>query len=417
MIEVEALTRRYGALTAVDDLTLRVEKGEVVGFLGPNGAGKTTTMRILAGFLPATRARRIVVAGHDVLRDSMAVRRAIGYLPESVPLYPELRVEEMMRFQGRLHRMDRSTLRARIGEVLERVGVADRRRQVVGTLSRGLKQRVGLAVALLPDPEVLILDEPTSGLDPIQRSEVRRLIGDLSEEHTVLLSSHILAEVESMAPRVAILHEGRKVADGDKDQIIESLGGGDAGHVAVELAAPAEPSEVAALMEALPGVERVEVGERVGIHQAFRVRGEGDLREDIGALAMTRSWALRELSWQRPTLEQLFTRLVTGELDEGADASVRASEPAAAESAAATPAATSADQDVAAAPPKVSVAPTGARSLPLGTPGTAGKKTIYSLNPFDRGASRDLSKPVDIDAPPAPPEDPPGRSDGGGGGA
>lgn len=395
MIEVEALTRRYGALTAVDDLTLSVARGEVVGFLGPNGAGKTTTMRILAGFLPATRARRIVVAGHDVLRDSMAVRRAIGYLPESVPLYPELRVEEMMRFQGRLHRMDRSTLKSRIGAVLERVGVADRRRQVVGTLSRGLKQRVGLAVALLPDPEVLILDEPTSGLDPIQRSEVRRLIGDLSEEHTVLLSSHILAEVESMAPRVAILHEGRKVADGDKDQIIRSLGGGDGGHVSVELAAPAEPSEVAELMRALPGVEAVEIGDRVGIHQAFRVRGEGDLREDIGALAMTRSWALRELSWERPTLEQLFTRLVTGELGDGSASAPAASAPA-------SPAASSAASDE--PDPSVQLtfttAPTGARSLPLGTPGTANKKTIYSLNPFDRGASRDLSKPVDIDAPP-----------------
>ena len=144
MIEVAHLTRRYGSATAVDDLSFQVAKGEVVGFLGPNGAGKTTTMRILAGYLPATRADRLVVAGHDVLRDSMEVRKAIGYLPESVPLYPELRVEEMMRFQGRLHRMSRQDLRTRIGEVLDRVGVLDRRKQLVGTLSRGLKQRVGL---------------------------------------------------------------------------------------------------------------------------------------------------------------------------------------------------------------------------------------------------------------------------------
>ena len=224
MIEVAHLTRRYGSATAVDDLSFEVAKGEVVGFLGPNGAGKTTTMRILAGYLPATRAKRLIVANHDVLRDSMEVRKAIGYLPESVPLYPELRVEEMMRFQGRLHRMSRQDLRTRIGEVLERVGVLDRRKQLVGTLSRGLKQRVGLAVALLPDPQVLILDEPTSGLDPIQRGQVRDLIADLSSEHTVLLSSHILAEIESMAPRVIIIHEGQKVADGSQAEIVRTLG-------------------------------------------------------------------------------------------------------------------------------------------------------------------------------------------------
>ncbi|MEO1697564.1 MAG: ABC transporter ATP-binding protein [Planctomycetota bacterium] len=394
MIEVHDLTRRYGNLLAVDGLDLSVAKGEVVGFLGPNGAGKTTTMRILTGYLPATRAARLVVAGHDVLRDSMSARRSIGYLPESVPLYPELRVDEMMRFQARLHRMERSTLRARIPEVLERVGVRDRSKQLVGTLSRGLKQRVGLAVALLPSPEVLILDEPTSGLDPIQRAEVRRLILELSSEHTVLLSSHILAEVEAMAPRVAIIHEGKKVADGSKEQILEELGGGDAGHVAVELAAPASPEEVAELLAALPGVTAVETGERVGIHQAFRLRGEGDLREDVGALAMTRSWALRELTWERPSLEQLFTRLVTGEVDE--EPTPKESAPAAS-----VPATAPVPPD---APIALDPIPKG-RELPLGTPGTANKRTIYSLNPFDRGASRDLSKPVDVDAPAPPPED------------
>lgn len=382
MIEVEELTRRYGPLTAVDDLSLHVDQGEVVGFLGPNGAGKTTTMRILAGYLPATRARRLQVAGHDVSSDSMAVRRSIGYLPESVPLYPELRVDEMMRFQGRLHRMDRSALRARIPEVLERVGVLDRRKQLVGTLSRGLKQRVGLAVALLPDPKVLILDEPTSGLDPIQRAEVRDLVRELAEQHTVLLSSHILAEVEAMAPRVAIIHEGKKVADGNKDQIMAALGGG-GGHVAVEVASPVEPAEMTKLMESLPGVEAVTAGERLGIHQAFRVEGEGDLREDIGALAMTQGWALRELTWRRPTLEELFTRLVMGE-------TVAETEPIA--PAAAAPA-------KAAPEPTPPAAPEPSKPLPLGTPGTARPKTIYSLNPFDRGASRDLSKPVSVDTP------------------
>ncbi len=388
MIEVQDLTRRFGPLIAVDGLSFRVERGEVVGFLGPNGAGKTTTMRILSGYLPATSAGTVAVAGHDVLRDSMAVRRSIGYLPESVPLYPELRVEEMMRFQGKLHRLERRALRTRIDEVLERVGVLDRSRQLVGTLSRGLKQRVGLAVALLPDPEVLILDEPTSGLDPIQRREVRRLVAELSDQHTVLLSSHILAEIETMAPRVVILHEGRKVADGDQSSIIESLSGGAAGHVSLEAAAAAEPDRMAELIGSLPGVARVEVGERVGIHHSFSVFGEGDLREDVGALAMTQGWALRELTWKRPSLEELFTRLVIGTLDAEEEPVPRSvAEPAV---------------EVSSAPDL----PLAGGELPLGAPGTSAQKTIYSLNPFDRGASRDLSKPVSVDDP-SPAEDDP----------
>lgn len=386
MIEVQDLTRRFGSLTAVDDLSFSVERGEVVGFLGPNGAGKTTTMRILSGYLPATSASTLAVAGHDVLRDSMAVRRSIGYLPESVPLYPELRVDEMMRFQGKLHRMERRALRTRIDEVLERVGVLDRSKQLVGTLSRGLKQRVGLAVALLPDPEVLILDEPTSGLDPIQRREVRRLVAELSDQHTVLLSSHILAEIETMAPRVVIVHEGRKVADGDQASITESLSRGTAGHVVLEAAAPAEPGQMSELLGSLPGVECVEIGERVGIHHNFRVFGEGDLREDVGALAMTQGWALRELTWKRPSLEELFTELVIGTL--GEEEKPR-------------------PQVAAEAPGGLSPSPElllAGEPLPLGTPGTAAQKTIYSLNPFDRGASRDLSKPVSVDAPAPPPD-------------
>lgn len=406
MIEVSRLTRRYGALTAVDDLSFEVGRGEVVGFLGPNGAGKTTTIRILAGYLSATRADRLLVAGHDVQRDSMGVRRSIGYLPESVPLYPELRVEEMMRFQGRLHRMDRQALRRRVPEVLERVGVRDRGKQLVGTLSRGLKQRVGLAVALLPDPEVLILDEPTSGLDPIQRGEVRELIRSLADDRTVLLSSHILAEVESVARRVLILHEGRKVADGRPDELAERLGGG--GHVAVEVMGAASAEEMSALLGSLPGVEQVDTGERVGIHQAFQVRGEGDLREDIGALAMTQGWALRELSWQRPTLEQLFTRLVTGGSVEGlvSDAGSEAPDSGAPSASAPSTPGPSAPQAASDAAPEVLAgglqlgAPDPSKPLPLGTPGDAAPKTIYSLNPFDRGASRDLSKPVSVDPPP-----------------
>jgi ABC-2 type transport system ATP-binding protein len=379
MIEVAHLARRFGSILAVDDLSFSLEKGEVVGFLGPNGAGKTTTMRILTGYLPATSAEQLTVAGFDVLRQSMEVRRRIGYLPESVPLYREMRVREMMQFQGRLHRMDRGALRRRVPEVLERVGVLDRESQLVGNLSRGLRQRVGLAVALLADPEVLILDEPTSGLDPLQRAEVRTLIRDLASEHTVLLSSHILAEIESICPRVIILREGRLAADGTREDLVASLGG--AGHVAFE-AVVGDAAEAQRLLESLPGVSGVDVGERLGIHQGFAIHGEGDLREDVGALAMTQSWAVRELSWQRPSLEELFARLVlgTGELAAPGSTPAPAIQP--------TPAA---------APPThagLELAPEGDASgdPPLGTVGN--KEVFYSLNPFDQGGARDLTRPM-----------------------
>jgi ABC-2 type transport system ATP-binding protein len=377
MIEVAHLERRFGAVRAVDDLSFRLEKGEVVGFLGPNGAGKTTTMRVLTGYLPATRAERLSVAGFDVLRQSLEVRRRIGYLPESVPLYREMRVTEMMRFQGRLHGMSRGQLRARVPEVLARVGVLDRERQLVGNLSRGLKQRVGLAVALLPEPEVLILDEPTSGLDPLQRREVRKLIRELAEEHTVLVSSHILAEIDSICPRVIILNEGRCIADGTREELVERFAG--SGHVRLEAVVGQDPAAAARLLASLPGVTEVKTGERVGIHHTYEVYGAGDLREDVGALAMTKGWALRELSWDQPSLEQLFARLVLG-----GDARVEDEPPARRSEPAAAPALESA--------------------LPLADPGPApDRKVIYSLNPFDRGASRDLSKPVDVTRPPSTP--------------
>ena len=432
MIEVRHLNRRFSNLVAVDDLSFKLEPGEVVGFLGPNGAGKTTTMRMLTGYLPATSAEKLTVAGHDVLRQSMEVRKRIGYLPESVPLYRELRVREMMLFQGRLHGLSRRELRERVPAVLERVGVLDRERQLVGKLSRGLRQRVGLAVALLPRPEVLILDEPTSGLDPIQRGEVRSLIRELADEHTVLLSSHILAEVESIARRVMIVHEGRLVADGSQQELVERIGG--PGHVRFE-AVVGDGEEARTLLASLPEVERVEVGEKVGIHQAFRIHGQGDLREDVGALAMTRSWAVRELSWNQPTLGEIFSRLVlggegVGELGSagspagGDSASKDSSAGAAAPSAAPVelamadpsstttmlplaevaaqpaPGAPAAEAPAAQAPAggASGPAPSSGGAPPLGTPGR--KKVIYSLNPFDQGASRDLGKPMAVEPTP-----------------
>lgn len=308
MILVKNLVRRFGSFTAVNDISFSLEKGEVVGFLGPNGAGKTTTMRMLTGFLPATKGS-IEIAGHDVLNDSLEVRKRLGYLPEGVPLYKEHRVEEMLAFQGRLHGMSGSEIKRRSAEVLERVGMLDRSRYLVGKLSKGQRQRVGLAVALLPDPEVLILDEPTSGLDPIQRIEVRQLIRELAQDRTVLLSSHILPEVEAVCPRVIVLFRGEIAADGTHAELESSM----AGEAYVNLEAMVGDAEQARrLIATLPGVESVEDRGRLGIHHHLRIFCQEDLREDVGALAAAKGWALRELSWQRPTLERLFTRLSMG---------------------------------------------------------------------------------------------------------
>ena len=419
MIEVARLTRRFGSLIAVDDISFRLERGEVVGFLGPNGAGKTTTMRILSGFLPATSAERVLIAGHDVLRESMETRRRIGYLPESVPLYREMRVREMMAFQGKLHGMSRKERNGRIPEVLERVGVLDRERQLVGTLSRGLRQRVGLAVALLPRPEVMILDEPTSGLDPIQRREVRTLIRSLADEHTVLLSSHILAEVEDVCPRVIVLRGGSIVADGKQDELVQNLRG--RGHVRLEAFIGADVADTIRLLGSLPGVTQVHDRGKEGIHHAFDVEGEADVREDVGALAAQKGWALRELSWRQPTLEELFAQLVLGEEDASmgqAPGSASSAAASAASSAAASAASSPAGSTVQSATIESSLPLAGNPPTDLGSPGTApapsapgspapGGKQIYSLNPFDQGASRDLGSPMSVKPPPQVDLDPP----------
>ena len=310
MIAVSHLTRRFGPLTAVDDISFELGGGEVVGFLGVNGAGKSTTMRMLTGFLPAT-AGSIQVAGHDVLEESLKVRASIGYLPEGVPLYREHRVEEMLLFQGRLHGLSRAAARGRTGEVLDRVGLLDRRRSLIGGLSKGQRQRVGLAVALLPDPPVLILDEPTSGLDPLQRLEVRRLVGDLASDRTVLLSSHILPEIESVCPRVIVLHRGRVVADGTQAELARSHGA--EAYIRLKLVVPT-------VSEAVDGLGRIEGVRSVTTQDwcadrhrlSLRVGVDRDLCAEFGTLARERDWTVLELSFHRPTLEGLFARLAVG---------------------------------------------------------------------------------------------------------
>ena len=218
MIVVDRLTKYYGEYPAVSGVSFEVPKGRVVGFLGPNGAGKSTTMRILAGFLTATSGRASI-AGYDVFRHPIEVRRRIGYMPESCPLYPELRVDEYLRFRGGLKGLGWSERRKRVDYVVERCWLKDVRRQLIGTLSKGYRQRVGLADALLADPPVLILDEPTAGLDPTQIRETRKLIRELGSEHTMLLSTHILSEVEMTCDTVIVIYQGKVAEHGTLDQV------------------------------------------------------------------------------------------------------------------------------------------------------------------------------------------------------
>jgi ABC-2 type transport system ATP-binding protein len=218
MIEAKGLSKRYGDIVAVDDVSFSVGRGEVVGFLGPNGAGKTTTMRLLTGFLPPTDGTA-VIAGHDIFEDPLAARRSVGYLPETPPLYPEMSVSSYLHFVARIKDVRRSQRREAVDRAIERCGLAGERGSVIGTLSKGYRQRVGLAQAIVHDPAVLILDEPTVGLDPLQIREIRGLIAGLAApekgeaQHTVILSTHILPEVEAICRRVILIHEGRKTVD------------------------------------------------------------------------------------------------------------------------------------------------------------------------------------------------------------
>jgi ABC-2 type transport system ATP-binding protein len=405
VISVSHLTREFGSLRALDDVSFEVERGEVVGVLGPNGAGKTTLLRILAGYLPATSGGARI-AGFDTLRRSLEVRRRIGYLPESVPLYREHRVIEMLEFQGRLHGLSRIERKQRIPRVLERVGLADRSRDLIGGLSRGLRQRAGLAVALLPEPEVLILDEPTSGLDPLQRIEVRNVVRELAERHTILLSSHILPEVEAVCPRVIILHKGKIAADGTREELVSKLAR--ASHVRLEAVIGPDVQTATRLLRGVAGVRDVADRGRRGIHHEFDVECEVDLREELGALAAQRGWALRELSWRRPTLEEIFARIALSLVDETATSSSApaplASSRGSATGARAGGAITGADSSGTAAGAsglEISMpqhSKSGAPSNDSAAGSTApAKRVVYNLNPFDMGASRELGKPKAVE--------------------
>ena len=314
MIEAHDLTRKFGDFTAVAGVSFALSEGEIVGILGPNGAGKTTTIRMLTGFLPPSSGR-VTLAGRDLFAgtpDAVAARRDLGYLPESVALYPEMRVEEYLSYRARLEGMDRTAIRRRLGEALDRCLLADVRRQVIGTLSKGYRQRVGLAGAILHDPKVLILDEPTVGLDPKQIVAIRELIRELGRKHTLLLSTHILPEVELLCGRVLIFDRGRIVAEGSPDQLRERLQGQVA--VTVEFEGAAD-----GMAEALAQVEGV-LGVRPDAERPGRFLLEGragsDPRAAIFRLAVERSWTLVELASARASLEDIFVRLTTRDTEQ-----------------------------------------------------------------------------------------------------
>ena len=312
MIRVERLTKRYSAVTAVDRVTFEVGRGEIVGLLGPNGAGKTTTMRMLTTFLPPTSGKASL-AGHDVLDDPLEVRRHVGYLPENVPLYPEMRVREYLSFRAKLKDVPRSTRRAAIDRVIESTRLGEVVDRVLGHLSKGFRQRVGLADAMVQDPDILILDEPTAGLDPIQVREVRALIRALGERHTILLSTHIMSEVEAVCGRVIIIARGR-IAE---DQPLERLRTGST--IVVEARGPAEALRNA--LQSAAGVERVTTAGADGEFAAFEIRARdgADLREAIGQRLYQNGWPVRRLDLRQVTLEDRFIQAVTrASLDDGA---------------------------------------------------------------------------------------------------
>ncbi|MDB6119203.1 MAG: type transport system ATP-binding protein [Verrucomicrobiaceae bacterium] len=309
MIHVSNLTKEYAGRVAVDDISFDVQPGEVVGFLGPNGAGKSTTMRILSGYMPPTSGLAMV-GGHNVFEDSLAVRRQVGYMPESAPLYLDMRVKEYLHFRGALKGLSGKDLRVRTGEVMEMCAITDVRRRMIANLSKGYRQRVALADALIHRPPLLILDEPTNGLDPTQIRHVRELVRGLRPHHTVLLSTHILHEVELTCDRVIMIHHGRIKACDTPRNLTRGLRA--AGTVYVELQGG---KDVAKHLDEIPGVRKVVAEKADGPWQAFSLRIESntDVREAIQELAMKEQWRIRELHRKLPTLEDVFIELAAGD--------------------------------------------------------------------------------------------------------
>ena len=319
MITVKELTKRYARNTAVDHISFEIQKGQIVGFLGPNGAGKTTTMRMLTCFLPPT-AGTATVAGFDVLEEPMEVKKRIGYLPETPPLYPEMMTGEYLAFVGSLKGLRGAELNQRIDYVSDRCSVADVRNKQLGKLSKGYRQRVGLAQAIIHNPEVLILDEPTSGLDPKQINETRDLIKSLAGDHTIILSTHILSEVEQICQQVIIISKGRLVAT----DTVDNLQGRGAESVFVEIAGrngQLDTSLVQGRLAKVPGVNRIVLKEQQATLSRFEVETQKDhfIRGDLARAIVEAGWDLNELRSAAASLEEIFLEL-TGTQDPAAAA-------------------------------------------------------------------------------------------------
>ncbi len=304
MIEVQGLTKRYGDLTAVRDLSFKVEKGKIWGLLGPNAAGKSTTMRILTGYLPATEGRA-TVAGFDVFEQPNEVKRAIGYLPEVVPLYPDMTVSGYLGFVAEIKQVPAAKRKAAVAKALRSAALEDVKGRLIRNISRGYKQRVGIAQAVIHDPQVLVLDEPTIGLDPAQIREIRELIKNLRGEHTILLSTHMLAEVTQVCDGVVILNEGRLMASGSLEELTASFRRNDG--VVVKVRRGGE--EAAAAARELPGVGRVEAS---GNEVRVEWNPGRDLREEVAALVMARKLGLLEMRPMAMNIEDLYLQIVSG---------------------------------------------------------------------------------------------------------
>ena len=310
MIKVERLTKRYGSTTAVRNISFEVEKGEIVGFLGPNGAGKTTTMRILTGFLPPTEGTASI-DGLDVQEQPIEVKRRIGYLPESPPLYPEMTVRDYLEFVARLKGIASADVAARVDSVTERCSIGGVRGKLNGQLSKGYKQRVGLAQALIHDPDVLILDEPTAGLDPKQIIEVRELIRELGGDHTIILSTHILPEVSTTCGRVIIINEGKIEASDTPENLTARLQGHDS--VWVEVDGPAE--EVEAKIQGIQGVENISRATGQAGRAAWQVETGKDpaIRSELARAVIESGWGIYEIRSVGLSLEDIFLKLTGAE--------------------------------------------------------------------------------------------------------
>ncbi|MBL1218858.1 MAG: ABC transporter ATP-binding protein [Planctomycetes bacterium] len=325
MIEIRCLTKYYGSFRAVNNVTLDIPSGQVLGLLGPNGAGKTTTLRILTGYMPPTSGS-VRVDGHDSVAESDQVRSHLGYLPESNPLYPEMRVEEYLHFRGRLFGMDRASRRTAVNRVIERCWLSEMRRRLISRLSKGYRQRVGLAAAMLHSPAILVLDEPTSGLDPVQIRETRKLIRELAGDHTMILSSHILPEIEVTCDRIVIISHGGIRADGSISDLRRQANQDSTYVIEVNVDSSAgSADQLVQAVRSLPNVRDVRSRTLEGAWRRYEIAakaasasasatgdGDGDLREQIGRAVHASGLPLRELSRSTVSLEQLFIRVTGG---------------------------------------------------------------------------------------------------------